>query len=129
MSSSTSQNQDCAIACSSQDRTGLDEAVLPQQPERLTGWFVLLTYFTCDDAGIAPLDCPPTTSGGDHYPEVSRAEIEAWHIHTNGKFDYGFLSGEHFFINESSDRLRDYLCEAVDRSFETAPAAPLPSPE
>ena len=79
--------------------------------------------------GNWPYDRPPPISGGDHYPEVSRAEIEAWHIHTNGKFDYGFLSGEHFFINESSDRLRDYLCEAVDRSFETAPAAPLPSPE
>ncbi len=58
--------------------------------------------------------------------EVSRAEIEAWHTHTNGKFDYGFLPGEHFFINESSDRLFDYLCDALDRSFKTAP---LPSPE
>ncbi len=42
------------------------------------------------------------------------------------RFDYGFLPGEHFFINESSGRLLDYLRDALDRSFETAP---LPSPE
>jgi hypothetical protein len=46
-----------------------------------------------------------------------------------GMLHYGFLPGEYFFIDESSDRLRDYLCDAMDRSFETAPAPPLPSPE
>jgi medium-chain acyl-[acyl-carrier-protein] hydrolase len=83
--------------------------------------FQVLDTYTYQPA--EPLNCPLTAFGGNRDPNISSDEVEAWHTQTSDEFACRFLPGGHFFINESRDSLLDCICDALNRSFDSATAA------
>jgi medium-chain acyl-[acyl-carrier-protein] hydrolase len=48
-----------------------------------------------------PLVCPIIVCGGAQDKEVSREELDAWRIHTQGAFIVRMFPGDHFFLNST----------------------------
>jgi medium-chain acyl-[acyl-carrier-protein] hydrolase len=53
----------------------------------------------------SPLACPIFAYGGLADPDISKAEVDAWRIHTTGGFSIRMLPGDHFFIHSQRDSL------------------------
>lgn len=67
-----------------------------------------------------PFSCPVLVAGGMDDASVTRAEIDAWEMHTSGPFRAAFLPGQHFFLRTSGPMLRDLVNNELRR---VAPAA------
>lgn len=46
-----------------------------------------------------PLDCPLTALGGLQDKHTSRESLDAWRVHTSGRFVLRMFPGSHFFLN------------------------------
>lgn len=58
----------------------------------------------------ADLDIPVTACFGDHDPEVTREDAEAWRAVTTGPFGVTCFAGDHFYLrNGSAGALVDWL--------------------
>lgn len=53
----------------------------------------------------SPLDCPITAFGGLRDEEVSREELEAWHLQSTAGFVLRMFPGDHFFLHTSQSLL------------------------
>jgi surfactin synthase thioesterase subunit len=53
----------------------------------------------------APLRCEITAFGGLDDRLVDREQLEAWRVHTVGRFDVQLLAGGHFFLRQSAASL------------------------
>jgi len=51
------------------------------------------------------LDCPILAFGGDHDPDVSQSDIEAWGHHTSAEFRMKMFAGDHFFLHPQQEEL------------------------
>jgi surfactin synthase thioesterase subunit len=66
-------------------------------------------YRICDDYAYvpeAPLTCPLFAIGGSE-DRVSRADLDAWRLHTLGHSEVKVVIGDHFFITSRPDLVRD----------------------
>lgn len=52
-----------------------------------------------------PLHCPLVVFGGGADPNISRAELHAWAMHTTSSFRLSMLPGDHFFVTRELPRL------------------------
>jgi medium-chain acyl-[acyl-carrier-protein] hydrolase len=69
-----------------------------------------------------PFDFGISAFGGLGDEDVTREDVEAWQIHTRGRFRMRMLPGDHFFLTGS----KDLLHEAVSRDLAEVTAAALP---
>jgi medium-chain acyl-[acyl-carrier-protein] hydrolase len=60
-----------------------------------------------------PLPVPITAFSGLDDTEVSREELEAWRVHTNGTFSLRMLAGDHFFLHSA----RAFLLRAISQDL------------
>jgi medium-chain acyl-[acyl-carrier-protein] hydrolase len=60
------------------------------------------TYVYEDDE---PLACPISAFGGRQDGCVSRADLEAWSVHTRADFSARLLPGDHFFLHQARVQL------------------------
>lgn len=106
---------------------GTSEGVM-EHPELLD---LLLPIFRADfsvcenwrHADDAPLDLPIHAFGGDADPGVSRTHLEAWSRQTSTASTLDLFQGDHFYLNQSRERLldrvgtyvRDYVNNPVPR--------------
>ncbi len=60
-----------------------------------------------------PLDCPITVFSGLQDRYVTRADLEAWSMHTRSRFRVSLYPGDHFYVNGS----RAGLLEAIARDL------------
>ena len=59
------------------------------------------------------LDCDVTAIGGDSDEDIDICDLEAWRGVTKGRFDVKLLSGDHFFIHSSREKLMNMLQEIL----------------
>ncbi|HSG38984.1 MAG TPA: thioesterase II family protein [Thermoanaerobaculia bacterium] len=69
-----------------------------------------------------PFDFGISAFGGLGDEDVTREDVEAWQVHTRGRFRMRMLPGDHFFINGS----KDLVLESVSRDLAEVTAAVLP---
>lgn len=69
-----------------------------------------------------PFDFGISAFGGLGDEDVTREDVEAWQVHTRGRFRMRMLPGDHFFIHGS----KDLVLEAVSRDLAEVTAAALP---
>ncbi len=62
-----------------------------------------------------PLQCPVTVFGGTEDPEVSRQQLEAWSEVTAGPFELRMFDGDHFFLHDHPESLRQAVVEDLLR--------------
>ena len=60
-----------------------------------------------------PLNCPISVVGGWQDKQVSRADLEAWSIHTAAEFSLKMVSGDHFFLKSAQAELLDDVREVL----------------
>ncbi|WP_446040971.1 thioesterase II family protein [Streptomyces sp. SID1121] len=58
-----------------------------------------------------PLECPLSAFGGKSDTECRISDLEAWQVHTSGKFTLNALSGDHFFFQTSRESVVKLLVE------------------
>src|SRR5207253_10519232 len=68
------------------------------------------TYAFADEP---PMDVPITACGGIDDPRATRAELDAWRVHTSGSFSVQMFAGDHFFIQSHRDDLLRFLNQSV----------------
>lgn len=61
-----------------------------------------------------PFDCPVSVFGGLEDYEVSQDDLEAWRVHTRGKFTLRMFPGDHFFLRSAQAP----LLEAVSHDLQ-----------
>ncbi|WP_109611023.1 thioesterase II family protein [Mucilaginibacter oryzae] len=66
-----------------------------------------------DLSGHTGVKCPVLAIMGSE--EETVGEIENWKNFTSNHFEHRVLSGDHFFINNNSDRIADLIVEFYDR--------------
>jgi medium-chain acyl-[acyl-carrier-protein] hydrolase len=66
----------------------------------------------------APLDCAISAFGGLSDPEVSRAALAAWRIHTSSTFALQMLPGGHFFIRDAGTLLLETISQELRRYLD-----------
>jgi medium-chain acyl-[acyl-carrier-protein] hydrolase len=60
-----------------------------------------------------PLDCPISVVGGWQDNQVSRADLEAWNIHTTAGFSLRMFAGDHFFLKSAQAQLLHAVREVL----------------
>jgi len=58
-----------------------------------------------------PLECPVSAFGGESDTECRITDLEAWQVHTSGKFTLNVLPGDHFFFQTSRESVVKLLVE------------------
>jgi medium-chain acyl-[acyl-carrier-protein] hydrolase len=61
----------------------------------------------------APLASPVTAFGGAQDKEVSRRDLEAWHLTTTSAFDLNMFPGGHFYLKKEGPALRRRIAECL----------------
>jgi medium-chain acyl-[acyl-carrier-protein] hydrolase len=64
-----------------------------------------------------PFRCPITVLGGLQDDEVPSAELEAWRMHTTGRFKLRMLPGDHFFINSQQPAILQLISNSLLTPF------------
>jgi medium-chain acyl-[acyl-carrier-protein] hydrolase len=62
-----------------------------------------------------PLACPITAYGGTEDKDVTRADIEAWAVHTSSIFTSHMLKGGHFFIHDQYPTVANTILKILSR--------------
>jgi medium-chain acyl-[acyl-carrier-protein] hydrolase len=62
-----------------------------------------------------PLTCPITAFAGTLDKDVTRADIEAWAMHTSSNFARHMLKGGHFFIHDHYPTVADTILKILTR--------------
>lgn len=73
---------------------------------------ILETYFY---ASSAPLPCSISVFGGEHDPQASKADLEAWEHQTQNLFQLRLWPGDHFFLIEQYPALLEIVARSLDR--------------
>lgn len=60
-----------------------------------------------------PLTCNLIALGGVEDPIVKAVNIEAWKIHTSGKFQSYLLTGDHFFIKSQQPEVLEIIYQTI----------------
>ena len=68
-----------------------------------------------------PFDFALSAFGGLGDEDVTREDLEAWRLHTRGRFRARMLPGDHFFVHSA----RDLILEAVARDLAEVSASAL----
>ena len=63
-----------------------------------------------------PLHIPIIAFGGLDDHRVSREHLEGWAKHTNMRFSSQYFSGDHFFLNTSTDLIIESITSEIPRS-------------
>ncbi|HEX2093752.1 MAG TPA: hypothetical protein VHG28_15225, partial [Longimicrobiaceae bacterium] len=71
-----------------------------------------------------PLDTSMTAVGGVSDPKAGREEMEAWRIHTRGRFDIRMMAGDHFFIHSAQALVLRDLAQDLHRVLRQIPEMP-----
>ena len=61
----------------------------------------------------APIDIGISAFGGLTDPDVTREDVEAWSVHTRGRFRMRMMPGDHFFLHTQ----KDIILESVARDL------------
>lgn len=70
-------------------------------------------------APAAPLPCGATVMGGLSDVAASRAQLEAWREHFDGKVDVSMFPGGHFFIDDARAQIADRICARMAQSLRS----------
>lgn len=71
---------------------------------------VIDTYVYVNDA---PLPCPITAFAGSKDEEVDQFDVTGWRAQTRSGFDLQVFPGDHFFLREFGQRLREVIGSAM----------------
>lgn len=70
-----------------------------------------------------PFDIGISVFGGLTDKDVTREDLEAWRIHTRGRFRLRMLPGDHFFVNTAKDLITEAVARDLAELGSLAPQA------
>lgn len=70
-------------------------------------------------APAAALPCGATVMGGLSDAAASRAQLEAWREHFDGKVDVAMFPGGHFFIDDARAQIVERICARMAQSLRS----------